>query len=38
MFSNLASITGTSDEDLCKSILLTVRDFSGKSSRDIVVV
>jgi hypothetical protein len=31
IFSNLASITGTSDEDLCKSILLTVRNFSGKS-------
>jgi hypothetical protein len=31
MFSNLARIMGTSDEDLCKCILRTVRNFSDKN-------
>ena len=31
MFSNLARITGTSNEDLCKCIIFTVRNFSDKS-------
>jgi hypothetical protein len=31
VFSNLSKITGTSHEGLCKSVLLTVRNFSDKT-------